>query len=256
MANVGKYSIHGAHNNETKQNTFCVCVCERGPNKKPQSLCDTPQDNTCRIWKDNFFTPAEDEDQCNTSVYLSGGGLRYYSLLDFWLFRVVFVWKWVYPHFIQKHRYFNWGNIWLTNGFKGTHNLKISEQNILNRGTYVCTELYNYTYTYWLLLDLQLLHFFCWFWDLFASKISITIRNWRARYFEKMFLKLYWPDCFLNLHPIALICARLRLFAPEIAAMLFAPNRSQILNMLAISDFDNDPGYICSNAPKVPGSKK
>ena len=22
------------------------------------------QDNTCRIWKDNFFTPAEEEDQC------------------------------------------------------------------------------------------------------------------------------------------------------------------------------------------------
>ena len=103
MGNVGKYSIHGAHNKETKQNTFCVCVCERGPNKKPQSLCDTPQDNTCRIWKDNFFTPAEDEDQCNTSVYLSGGGLRYYSLLDFWLFRVVFVWKWVYPHLIPKN---------------------------------------------------------------------------------------------------------------------------------------------------------
>jgi hypothetical protein len=46
------------------------------------------------------------------------------------------------------------------------------------------------------------------------------------------------------LRPIALICARLRLFAPEIAAMLFAPNRSLVLKMLAISDFDNDPGYM------------
>jgi hypothetical protein len=46
------------------------------------------------------------------------------------------------------------------------------------------------------------------------------------------------------LRPIALICARLRVFAPEIAAMLFAPDRSQILKMLAISDFDNDPGYM------------
>ena len=42
-------------------------------------------------------------------------------------------------------------------------------------------------------------------------------------------------------------CLNLRsigVFAPEIAAMLFAPDRSQILKMLAISDFDNDPGYM------------
>ena len=65
----------------------------------------------------------------------------------------LFVWKWVHPQLISNYRYFNWGNIWLTNGFKGIpyvqticrpHNLKISDQNILNRGTYVCTELYVY----------------------------------------------------------------------------------------------------------------
>ena len=48
------------------------------------------------------------------------------------------------------------------------------------------------------------------------------------------------------------MCARLRLFAPDIAAMLFAPNRSQILKMHAIYDFDNDPGYML-DCPKSTG---
>ena len=90
--------------------------------------------------------------------------------------------------------------------------------------------------------------FFCSFGDLFVPKITITIGNWRARYF----LSSIGQTSFLNLRPIALICARLRVFAPEIAAMFFAPDRCQILKMLAISDFYNDPGYMLE-CPKSTG---
>ena len=55
-----------------------------------------------------------------------------------------------------------------------------------------------------------------------------------------------------SIGPIALICARLRVFVPEIAAMFFAPDRCQILKMLAISDFYNDPGYMLE-CPKSTG---
>ena len=64
---------------------------------------------------------------------------------------------------------------------------------------------------------------------------------------EKMFLVLYGQTCFLILRPNAGIDARLHLFVPELAASFLAPNRSQILTMVAISaicDLENEPGYM------------
>ena len=70
-----------------------------------------------------------------------------------------------------------------------------------------------------------------------------------ARCFEKMLLKLlklYWPDCFFWIcaGPNAGVCARLRYDCARTCGELFDPNRSQILKMLAICDFGNNPGFI------------
>ena len=91
-----------------------------------------------------------------------------------------------------------------------------------------------------------------------ATFCLLVLRFARARYFEQMLLKLYsiiGQTSLLNLRPVALICARLRLFAPETVAIFFAPNRSQILKMLSISDLITILD-TCSNAIKVQGSKK
>lgn len=56
--------------------------------------------------------------------------------------------------------------------------------------------------------------------------------------------KLYWPLFFLNLRPNAGMCAPLRLFAPELAAIFCGSKSSQIVNMFAICDVDKDPGYM------------
>ena len=100
-------------------------------------------------------------------------------------------------------------------------------------------------------LDLQLLHYIvlapseiCLF-PKFAQRLEVDMLD----VLNSCSLNSIGRTSFLKLRPIALICARLRLFAPEIAAMFFAPNGSRLLILITILD-------ICSNAQKVQGGKK
>ena len=108
--------------------------------------------------------------------------------------------------------------------------------------------MFNYIYMY---LDLQLLHYIvlapfeiCLF-PKFAQRLEVDMLD----VLNSCSLNSIGRTSFLKLRPIALICARLRLFAPEIAAMFFAPNGSRLLILITILD-------ICSNAQKVQGGKK
>ena len=108
--------------------------------------------------------------------------------------------------------------------------------------------MFNYIYMY---LDLQLLHYIvlapfeiCLF-PKFAQRLEVDVLD----VLNSCSLNSIGRTSFLKLRPIALICARLRLFAPEIAAMFFAPNGSRLLILITILD-------ICSNAQKVQGGKK
>ena len=74
-------------------------------------------------------------------------------------------------------------------------------------------------------LALQLLHVFTCF------EMSITMENWHSRCFGKLLLKPYWSNMFSEFAPD---CAYLSSIAPDIAAMVFASNRIQTLNILAI----------------------
>ena len=116
---------------------------------------------------------------------------------------------------------------------------------------WICIYIYIYIYLY----IYKCINLICILGSSIATCFLIVLRfahfknfqnNWKltCSIFWKMLLKLYWQTSFLNLRLIGLICAWLRLCASKIAAVFFAPNRSQILKMFAISDFDNDPGYM------------
>ena len=136
-------------------------------------------------------------------------------------------------------------------------NMNVNMNMNLHLHLYLYLSIYIYinVLIWYVYLDLQLLHVFWSFWDLPISKISRTIGNWHAQFFEKCSLSsigrlLFWIYAWLGL--FALDCAYVRpklrpCFLLQIALRYW--KCSLFLILITILD-------ICSKAPKVEGSKK